>query len=346
MLATLTGSAKTAPAPAKEPRLADLLNGRAKPAAPQQPSSAPVPTVKQFLYQLIGDAKKLSRREALNAVIDASPREIERLAWLVARLRGRYLAQVVDLGNNPEMFPGELEISELRRARERYEEAERGFAAIKAARGDGEIVLRGVRPEESAEAASSGRGGELRLGPQEAVHRHLREQRAAGDRRDADPFVAPEMSDRDRHAAEHVRHELAHRFPERGGQTAPFFGVADRSEPTRPEARGEDNTVAIDASQHRIRGDAARDFFGEAEAIVETVRQAHAGETDAHTLGTDAPERGVQFDGETPPFLSGLCRRRISLLIGRLGQAVHLQHADEPYWPKARISRGKVVIVG
>lgn len=147
MLATLTGSAKTTPAPAKEPRLADLLNGRAKVAAPPQPSSAPVPTVKQFLYQLIGDAKKLSRREALNAVIDASPREIERLAWLVARLRGRYLAQVVDLGNNPEMFPGELEISELRRARERYEEAERGFAAIKAALGDGEIVLRGVRPE-------------------------------------------------------------------------------------------------------------------------------------------------------------------------------------------------------
>jgi hypothetical protein len=146
MLASLTGTAKPTPAPAKEPRLADLLNGRAKAApAPQPPAAAP--TVKQFLYQLIGDAKKLARREALNAVIDASPREIERLAWLVARLRGRYLAQIVDLGNNPELFPGELEISELRRARERYEEAERGFAAIKAALGDGEIVLRGVRPE-------------------------------------------------------------------------------------------------------------------------------------------------------------------------------------------------------
>jgi len=149
MLATLTGGTKTSSAPAKEPRFADLLTGRAtKPAAPAvaQPAAA-APTLKQFLYQLIGDAKKLARREALNAVIDASPREIERLAWLVARLRGRYLAQIVDLGNNPEMFPGELEISELRRARERYEEAERGFAAIKAALGDGEIVLRGVRPE-------------------------------------------------------------------------------------------------------------------------------------------------------------------------------------------------------
>ena len=151
MLATLTGTKQTLASP-KEPRLADLLQGqsRAKPApAPQQPASTPAnaPTVKQFLYQLIGDAKKLARREALNAVIDASPREIERLAWLVARLRGRYLAQVVDLANNPEMFPGEIEIAELRRARERYEETERGFAAIKAALGDGEIVLRGVRPE-------------------------------------------------------------------------------------------------------------------------------------------------------------------------------------------------------
>jgi hypothetical protein len=147
MLATLTGTAKPTATPAKEPRFADLFNGRAK-AKPGTSQPAPAaPTVRQFLYQLIGDAKKLSRREALNAVIDASPREIERLAWLVARLRGRYLAQIVDLGNNAEMLPGELEITELRRARERYEEAERGFAAIKAALGDGEIVLRGVRPE-------------------------------------------------------------------------------------------------------------------------------------------------------------------------------------------------------
>lgn len=148
MLATLTGTApKPTAAPAREPRFADLFNGRpkAKPGAAQPAPAAP--TVRQFLYQLIGDAKKLARREALNAVIDASPREIERLAWLVARLRGRYLAQIVDLGNNPDMLPGELEIAELRRARERYEEAERGFAAIKTALGEGEIVLRGVRPE-------------------------------------------------------------------------------------------------------------------------------------------------------------------------------------------------------
>jgi hypothetical protein len=147
MLASLTGTAKPAVAAAKEPRFADLFNGRAKPKAAAPAPAPETPTVRQFLYQLIGDAKKLARREALNAVIDASPREIERLAWLVARLRGRYLAQIVDLGNNPEMFPGELEISELRRSRERYEEAERGFAAIKSALSDGEIMLRGMRPE-------------------------------------------------------------------------------------------------------------------------------------------------------------------------------------------------------
>lgn len=148
MLASLTGTAtKPTAAPVKEPRFADLFTGRAKPKNAASQPAPTTPTVRQFLYQLIGDAKKLARREALNAVIDASPREIERLAWLVARLRGRYLAQIVDLGNNPEMLPGELEISELRRSRERYEEAERGFAAIKAALGEGEIVLRGVRPE-------------------------------------------------------------------------------------------------------------------------------------------------------------------------------------------------------
>src|SRR5262245_58604430 len=113
MLATLIGTAKQTPVSAKEPRLAELLldHGRAK-AAPALQATAPAPTVKQFLYQLIGDAKKLARREAQNAVIDASPREVERLAWLVARLRGRYLAQVVDLASNPDLIPGELEVSE------------------------------------------------------------------------------------------------------------------------------------------------------------------------------------------------------------------------------------------
>lgn len=147
MSASLTAPAKPEARPAREPRLIDLFHGKSKPKA-AEPAAAPTPqTTRQFLYQLVGDAKKLARKEALNAVIDASPREIERLAWLVARLRGRYLAQIVDLGNNPEIIPGELEITELRRSRERYEEAERGFAAIKAALGEGEIMLRGVRPE-------------------------------------------------------------------------------------------------------------------------------------------------------------------------------------------------------
>ncbi|MGE3231146.1 MAG: hypothetical protein AB7J30_17075 [Hyphomicrobium sp.] len=149
MTASLTTPAKPETRQNREPRLIDLFHGKSKPKA-ADPAPAPVAspqTTRQFLYQLVGDAKKLARKEALNAVIDASPREIERLAWLVARLRGRYLAQVVDLGNNPEVIPGELEISELRRSRERYEEAERGFAAIKAALGEGEIILRGVRPD-------------------------------------------------------------------------------------------------------------------------------------------------------------------------------------------------------
>jgi len=149
MTVSLTTPAKPEARQSREPRLIDLFHGKGK-AKPAEPAAAPVAspqTTRQFLYQLVGDAKKLARKEALNAVIDASPREIERLAWLVARLRGRYLAQVVDMGNNPEVIPGELEISELRRSRERYEEAERGFAAIKAALGEGEIILRGVRPD-------------------------------------------------------------------------------------------------------------------------------------------------------------------------------------------------------
>jgi hypothetical protein len=111
------------------------------------PAVDSAPTVRQFLSQLGAQERKLARKEALNAVIDVAPGEVEKLARLVARLRGRYLAKLIDLGNNTDTLPGELEIAEIRRVRERFEELEVGLAAVKEALSEGDLTLRGLRPE-------------------------------------------------------------------------------------------------------------------------------------------------------------------------------------------------------
>jgi hypothetical protein len=116
-------------------------------SSPSGPAVESAPTVRQFLSQLGAQERKLARKEALNAVIDVAPGEVEKLARLVARLRGRYLAKLIDLGNSTETLPGELEIAEIRRVRERFEELELGLTSVKQALAEGDITLRGLRPE-------------------------------------------------------------------------------------------------------------------------------------------------------------------------------------------------------
>jgi hypothetical protein len=105
------------------------------------------PTVRQYLLHLNADTKALTRDEAANAVIKATPAEMQRLAASVAKLRGRYLARVIDLGSAERTTITESEAIQLRRARELYEEVNRGFAELKGAIEGGEIPLEGVRPE-------------------------------------------------------------------------------------------------------------------------------------------------------------------------------------------------------
>jgi hypothetical protein len=150
-LAILTRADRRARAEAadgpREPVFARTAAPKPADAKPALPSIDSAPTVRQFLSQLGAQERKLARREALNAVIDVAPGEVEKLARLVARLRGRYLAKLIDLGNNTETLPGELEISEIRRVRERFEELELGLAAVKEALSEGDLTLRGLRPE-------------------------------------------------------------------------------------------------------------------------------------------------------------------------------------------------------
>lgn len=102
------------------------------------------PSVGQYLCHLNHEMRNFTRAETTNAVIGAAPAEIQRVVRLAAKLRGRYLAQVVDLGN-PKRGPiTESDIRDLGRAREMYEEIDRGLAALRGAIESGDLDLEGT----------------------------------------------------------------------------------------------------------------------------------------------------------------------------------------------------------
>lgn len=103
------------------------------------------PNVRQFLVSLQGDVRALTRAETVSAVIAVTPAEVERIARAVAKLRGRYLVQVLDLGHPDRPPLTESEVGQLRRSREWYQEIERGFAELRSAIETGEVPLEGVR---------------------------------------------------------------------------------------------------------------------------------------------------------------------------------------------------------
>jgi len=106
------------------------------------------PSVGQYLYHLNHDLRNFTRAETLNAVIGANPVEIQRVAKLAAKLKGRYLALIIDLGTAERGTIGETDMRELERARRMSEEAEAGLAALRAAIESGDLELDGVKAAE------------------------------------------------------------------------------------------------------------------------------------------------------------------------------------------------------
>ncbi len=146
---------KAAPAPSAQFR---LLREAPAAGAPANANPAPAPSRKpalerrtpsigQYLYHLQHDLKSYIRAETVNAVIGATPGEIQRVARIVAKLKGRYLATLMDLGNSTKGPIGESEVRELRRAREMYEEVELGLTRLREAIETGDLELDGVRTD-------------------------------------------------------------------------------------------------------------------------------------------------------------------------------------------------------
>jgi hypothetical protein len=148
------------PVIATEPDLSGpaMLKAKSAPINPDRPAIgqtpaqrakvfANAPSIGQYLFHLSSDIKAATRSETQGAVLHCSPVEVQRIGRLLAKHRGRYLAQLVDLGAINRGPIGEAEIVNLRRAREMAEEIERGFDALRNAIENGDLTLDGVKAD-------------------------------------------------------------------------------------------------------------------------------------------------------------------------------------------------------
>jgi hypothetical protein len=135
--------------PLKVPQ-AGFAEGRSnRPAMPQTRAKAfeNVPSVGQYLYHLNSDVRAFTRAETAHAVSSCTPIEVQRVARLLAKLKGRYLAQIVDLASGKRGPVGELDVVDIRRAREMAEEVELGLSALRQAIESGDLTLDGVKAD-------------------------------------------------------------------------------------------------------------------------------------------------------------------------------------------------------
>src|SRR5262249_2314179 len=103
------------------------------------------PTVGQYLYHLASDIRNFTRSEISGAVVGATPAEVQRLARLAAKLKGRYLAQALDLACTEHGPIVEADVRFLERGRFMYEEVERALDSLRHAIETGDLALEGLK---------------------------------------------------------------------------------------------------------------------------------------------------------------------------------------------------------
>ncbi|MBM3547451.1 MAG: hypothetical protein FJX54_10885 [Alphaproteobacteria bacterium] len=102
----------------------------------------------QYLRELDGFARSQAKAEIAKAVMTVTATEVEAAINLSARLRGRYLARILDASQIATKRPfGEAETKELTKMREMSEEMARGIEALKRAIESGELNVPGLRQQ-------------------------------------------------------------------------------------------------------------------------------------------------------------------------------------------------------
>jgi|GEM_PF-796519 len=142
--------------PATQARTAPTGKAAARPAAAPKPRAGKAAwlheglpqhgrvNAAQYIRELERFAAEESRRAVADTVMDVNPGEIEGVAKLAARIKGRYLAKLLDLGNPSKGTVQDTEVRELTRYRETYEELARGLDMLKAAIEAGDVGVSGM----------------------------------------------------------------------------------------------------------------------------------------------------------------------------------------------------------
>src|SRR3546814_2109701 len=109
----------------------------------------------QYVRELDRFISDEGSRAVADTVMDVNPGEIEGVAKLAARIKGRYLAKLLDLGNPSKSTVQDAEVRELTRYRETYEELARGLDMLKAAIEAGDVGVSGTVDRKSTRLDSS-----------------------------------------------------------------------------------------------------------------------------------------------------------------------------------------------
>ena len=98
----------------------------------------------QYVRELERFHTEQNRRLTQDAAMGVASHEVERIVELAARVRGRYIAKLLDAGSSGQGGLKEAELAELRRHRESHEELCRGLDVLKSAIAEGDIVVTGM----------------------------------------------------------------------------------------------------------------------------------------------------------------------------------------------------------
>ncbi|MBM85931.1 MAG: hypothetical protein CMM47_07910 [Rhodospirillaceae bacterium] len=98
----------------------------------------------QYVRELERYHADQNRKQIRGAVMDVASSEVERVATLAARVRGRYIAKLLDAGGLEKNGLKETELQELRRCRESHEELCHGLEMLKSAIFAGDILVSGM----------------------------------------------------------------------------------------------------------------------------------------------------------------------------------------------------------
>jgi len=99
----------------------------------------------QYARELDRYMTQQNRQLTQETVMEVGAGELEGVAQMAAKARGRYFAKLLDAGAPRHGFLQEAEVAELRFYREMYEEMTRGFEAMRDAIEAGDISVTGMK---------------------------------------------------------------------------------------------------------------------------------------------------------------------------------------------------------